>query len=350
MPDNTVDFVKRAVIFVAVALVPVLIWYLFDVLLIGMGAILIAELLQVGAEPFGWLRLPRWFALFLSAVVIVCVAGGAIYLFGRGVASELQVVIHRAEEAKNTIDATLRGSGLGKAILKHAEGVNIPLTNYLGQIFGGGISFLAGTVVMIFAGIYIAAQPSLYREGLGMLFAPQWRANANETIAYLGGALRLWLLGQLIEMVIIGVLSGFAVWLIGLPSPLALGVIAGVAEFVPYLGPILAAIPAVLVAITVNLGAVLWTILAYILIHQAEGHLIMPLIQRRMVYIPPAVMLMTIVTLSFLFGPLAIVFAAPFTVVLFVLVAKLYVRDKLEEKVPIPGEPAVHEPVDPGPS
>jgi len=70
----------------------------------------------------------------------------------------------------------------------------------------------------------------------------------------------------------------------------------------------------------------------------------MPLIQRRMVHIPPAVMLMSIVALSFLFGPLAIVFAAPITVVLFVTVAKLYVRDRLEEHVPIPGEPAVDEP------
>ncbi|MBO0734572.1 MAG: AI-2E family transporter [Methylocapsa sp.] len=346
MRGDTVNFFKRAVIFVSVALVPILVWYLFDVLLIGMGAILIAELLEVGAEPFGWIRLPRWLALILSALIIVCVVGGTIYLFGRGVASELQEVIHRVEVAKNTIDTMLRGSGLGKAILQQAQSINIPITKFLGQIFGGGISFLAGIVVAVFAGVYLAAQPSLYREGFGMLFPPQRRAYANEMVAHLGGALRLWLLGQLIEMVIIGVLSGFAVWLIGLPSPVALGVIAGVAEFVPYLGPILAAIPALLVAVTVNLAALLWTLLAYVLIHQAEGHLVMPLIQRRMVHIPPAVMLMSIVTLSFLFGPLAIVFAAPITVVLFVLVAKVYVRDRLEEKVPIPGEPAVHEPVD----
>jgi predicted PurR-regulated permease PerM len=338
MPDNTVNFFKRAVIFVSVALVPVLVWYLFDVILIGMGAILMAVLLEVGAEPFGWIRLPRPIALVLSALVIVCVVGGAIFLFGRGVASELQEVIRRVEAARSAIDTTLKGSGLGKMILRNAQGVNIPVTTYIGQIFGSGISFLAGIVVMIFAGIYLAAQPSLYRRGLGILFPLPWRVNANQTIEYIAGALRLWLLGQLIEMVIIGVLSCFAVWLIGLPSPIALGVIAGVAEFVPYLGPILAAIPAVLVAITVNMQAVLWTVFAYILIHQAEGHLIMPLIQRRMVYIPPALMLLTIVTISFLFGPLAIVFAAPMTVVLFVIVTKLYVRDSLEERVSIPGE------------
>jgi predicted PurR-regulated permease PerM len=339
MPDDTVNFFKRAVIFVSIALLPFLVWYLFDVVLIAMGAILLAVLLEVGAEPFGWIRLPRPIALVLSALVIICVVGGAIYLFGRGVASELQEVIRRVESAKGTIDAALRGSGLGKMILHNAQGANIPVTKYLGQIFGGGISFLASVVVMIFAGIYLAAQPSLYQRGLGLLFPLPWRVNANQTIEYIAGALRLWLLGQLIQMVIIGVLSGFAVWLIGLPSPLALGVIAGVAEFVPYLGPILAAIPAILVAITVNMQAVLWTLFAYVLIHQVEGHLVMPLIQRRMVYISPALMLLSIVTISFLFGPLAIVFAAPMTVVLFVIVTKLYVRDSLEERVSIPGEP-----------
>lgn len=346
MASDIVKSYERAVIFVSVALVPILVWYLFDVILIIMGAILVAALLEVGAEPFGWIRLPRWISLVLSAFVIICVVGGAVYLFGRGVASELQEVIRRVEMATNSIHATLRGSGLGKTILHQAQAVNIPVTTFIAGIFGGGISFLAGTVVVVFTGAYLAAQPSIYRRGLGMLFPPRWRAEANETIDYLAGALRLWLLGQLIEMVIIGVLSAFSVWLIGLPSPIALGVIAGVAEFVPYLGPILAAIPALLVAVTVSLQAVLWTVVAYILIHQAEGHLVMPLIQRRMVYIPPAVMLVSIVALSFLFGPLAIVFAAPITVVLFVIITKLYVRDTLEEEVPIPGEPAAREPAD----
>jgi predicted PurR-regulated permease PerM len=344
MPRHTVDFYKRAAVFVLIALVPVLVWLLFDVLLIGMGAILIAVLLEVGAEPFGWIRLPRWIALILSAMVIICVVGGAVYLFGTGVVSELQEVLDRIEEARKTIIAALESSDMGKMLLLHVQNANIPVTGFIGRIFGGGISFLAGIVVMVFAGVYLSAQPSLYRDGVGMLFPPRLRASANETVDYLAGALRLWLLGQLIEMAIIGVLSGFSVWLIGLPSPIALGVIAGVAEFVPYLGPILAAIPALLVAVTINLQAVLWTLLAYILIHQAEGHLIMPLIQRRMVHIPPALMLMNIVALSLLFGPLATVFAAPITVVLFVIVAKLYVRDSLEEQVPIPGEPAAKQP------
>jgi predicted PurR-regulated permease PerM len=87
-------------------------------------------------------------------------------------------------------------------------------------------------------------------------------------------------IGRLIQMLLIGGLCTAAVWFIGLPSPLALGVIAGLAEFVPYLGPLIAAVPAILVASTQGLNAVLWTVVGYLVIHQIEGNLVVPLIQR----------------------------------------------------------------------
>jgi AI-2E family transporter len=142
-------------------------------------------------------------------------------------------------------------------------------------------------------------------------------------------------------MALIGVLSGLTAWIIGLPSAIALGLIAFAAEFVPYLGPIIAAVPAVLVAATINATALLWTIAAYVIIHQIEGNLFTPLIQRRLVLVPPAVMLLGIVAISLLFGPAAVIFAAPIVVVVFIAVKVLYVRDTLGEDTEIPGESGV---------
>ena len=139
------------------------------------------------------------------------------------------------------------------------------------------------------------------------------------------------LLGQLIEMVLIGALSMIAVWMIGVPSPLALGLIAGIGEFIPYVGPLLAAIPALLVALTKSPEATLWTAVAYLIIHQIEGNIVAPLIQHRMVSIPPAVMLLGIVAITYLFGRPQSIFAAPI-VVIFAGVSLLYVRDTLGEK------------------
>ncbi|MGA7383831.1 MAG: AI-2E family transporter [Methylocella sp.] len=191
---------------------------------------------------------------------------------------------------------------------------------------------------MVISAIYLAAQPDLYRQGLIMLFPPRLHAEAAKKIDHIGNTLRLWLIGQLIQMVLIGVLSGLAAWIIGLPSAIALGLIAFAAEFVPYLGPIIAAVPAVLVAATINTTALLWTIAAYVIIHQIEGNLFTPLIQRHLVLVPPAVMLLGIVAISLMFGPAAVILAAPIVVVVFVAVKVLYVRDTLGEDTEIPGE------------
>ncbi len=197
---------------------------------------------------------------------------------------------------------------------------------------------MAGVVVSVIAGIYFAANPSLYLNGFLTLFPPHRRPEAEEISKDVGNALRLWLEGQFMSMLLVGLLSAAATWAIGLPSPMALGLIAAITEFIPYVGPVIAAVPALLVAATQGTDQIVWTLFAYLAIHTAEGNFIAPLIQRRMVYIPPAVMILGIAAIGFIFGPVAVIFAAPMTVVLFVLVKKLYVRDFLEEPTVIPGE------------
>ena len=150
----------------------------------------------------------------------------------------------------------LQGSSFGRLVLTHITSGSFSVTAFFGRIFTFSATALEAVVIAVIAGIYIAAEPSLYRSGLIKLFPPEHREHARETAEAITTALRLRLLGQLIQMAIIGLLSGFAVWLIGLSLPIALGLIAGIAEFIPYLGPILAAVPAVLVAATLDYSAV----------------------------------------------------------------------------------------------
>jgi predicted PurR-regulated permease PerM len=274
----------------------------------------------------------------MSVVLLTAVVGGAGYLFGARMAGELQNVLDRATAAEASITASLQASQWGNLILTHVKGANFSLSEIVGGLFTKGTRFLGAVVMLIITGIYFAAQPELYRAGIIQLFPLELHAKVAGTLAALANALRFWLIGRLIQMVLIGLLSTFAVWLIGLPSPFALGLIAGVAEFVPYLGSIIASIPAVLVAATQDTAAVIWTIVAYLLIHQLEGNVFVPLIQHRMVYIPPAVILLGIVTISFLFGIISIIFAAPITIMIVVALKKLYVRETLGEKTQIPGE------------
>jgi predicted PurR-regulated permease PerM len=328
-----VEFLKRTLTVVAVALIPILVWYLFGVVLMVFGAVILAMLLRLGAQPFmRWLAAPEWLALVLSGLLILLIIGGTGYLFGTQIAEQFQDVLHRVTAASGDLQKTLQGTPFGKFVLDHVSGSNFSVTEILSGFLKVSSTFLEAVIIMVISGIYLAAQPQLYRRGLIWLFPPKNHAHAARFVDGVGEALRLWLLGQLLQMLVIGVLSTVAVWIIGVPSPLALGLIAAIGEFIPYVGPILAAIPAVLVAITTSPQAALWTVLAYLIIHQIEGQLVAPLIQRHMVYIPPAVMLLGIATISYLFGMAAIIFAAPIAVVVFAAVNLLYVRDTLGEK------------------
>jgi predicted PurR-regulated permease PerM len=333
MAKSYVETLKLALLIVAVALIPVLIYYLFGVVLMIFGAIILAMLLRLGAEPLKrWLFLPEPLALLLSAIIVLTVIGGAGYLFGSRLAEEFQDVAQRASSASSSIQATLQGSDFGKFLLNRMSTGDFAVTSVLSGFLRLSTSFIEALIIVMISGIYLAAQPRLYRNGLIWLFPHPRHARVAGIIDGIGEALRLWLIGQLIQMVVIGALVMVAVWIIGVPSPLALGLIAGVGEFIPYLGPILAAIPAVLVALTKSPEIALWTLFAYLIIHQIEGQVLAPLVQRRMVSIPPAVMLLGIAALTYLFGTTAIIFAAPIAVVVFTAVNLIYVRDMLGEK------------------
>ncbi len=333
MHMNRTEFFKRTVIFVAVAVVPVLVWYLFDVILIAFGAIILAMLVRLGAQPFiRWASIPEPLALVISGVLILSVVGGAGYLFGSGIVDQFQDVLQRAASAGAGLKSQLQGSEFGNFLLRHLGGSDVSLTTVRSGFLKISTSFLEALVIMLISAAYLAAQPHIYRYGIISFFPPHTHKRAAEFVDSIGESLRLWLLGQLIEMLLIGVLSTFAVWIIGVPSPFALGLIAAIGEFIPYLGPLLAAVPAILVAITKSPEAALWTAVAYLVIHQLEGNLIAPLIQRQMVLIPPAVMLLGIVCITYLFGMVAIIFAAPIVVAIFAAVSLLYVHDTLGEE------------------
>jgi predicted PurR-regulated permease PerM len=115
-------------------------------------------------------------------------------------------------------------------------------------------------------------------------------------------------------------------------------VIAAFAEFVPYVGPIMAAIPALLLALGEGNEAMLWVVLLFVGIQQVESYAITPIIQHRAVDLPPVLTLFALVAFGVLFGPTGVVLGTPLTVALYVLVKQLYVRDLLNEPTHIPGD------------
>jgi predicted PurR-regulated permease PerM len=329
------DFAKRIFIVVAIAALAAAAWLLRDVIILAFGAVIVALLLRLGAEPF-LLWLPRHAAVALSGIIIAAVLAGAGYLLATHVGGQLKDVVQNVDDVAKGITASIQGSDIGKRLFPSDGDIGTSPASLLSNVFSMSTRFFEALIVMVISGVYLATQPDIYQHGLIQLLPPRLHRQAATALAEIGTALRLWLIGQLVQMVLIGLITAFAVWMIGLPSPLALGLIAGVAEFVPYIGAILASIPALLMATIKGLDIVVWTGVAYLIIHQIEGELIAPLIQRHMISIPPALTLLGMVAVSYLFGTYAVVLAAPLVIAIFIAVKGLYIRDTLGEPTQLP--------------
>ena len=322
-----------ALLWVLAAFTVFILWEIRFALLIAFGAILVASLLLAFAEFMcKWLRLPRSGSLVLATFLVLAVLGGTLGLFGAHLYSQFGDLLHNLQTGEQQLRAFFAGSGAPAVASKVAEEGSSMLTSFAKQALSLGLGFATALVVVVIAGIYLAAQPTLYRWGIAAAFHPIKRGKVLEIIDLVERTVRLWILGQVLLMIITGVLTYGGLLLIGLPSPVALALIAGIAEIVPYLGPFISAVPALLVALTLGIWPAIWTVCVYLVVHLIEGYIAAPLIERRFVTIPPALILLGLVAAELIFGTGGILLAAPLTAVTFVLVKMLYVEDPLEEE------------------
>jgi predicted PurR-regulated permease PerM len=224
----------------------------------------------------------------------------------------------------------LEGTPIGAFVLDSIGGAQDPaavakVLKGTVTVFGG----LADLVLVIFLTMYLAVDPKTYRNGFLMLLPRSAREDVGHAIDASGDALRKWLVGQLGAMIVVGVLTGLGLWAVGVPLALPLGILSGLLDFVPFIGPLLAAIPGILLAFSAGPQIALYAALVYIVVQFIEGHLVLPLAQKWAVSLPPALTLLSIVAVGLVFGLLGLLFAMPLTVVTVVMVKKLYV-DKLK--------------------
>jgi len=330
------DFIRRALILLGIVAFAAALYALSDILLLVFGAILVAVVLRTIARPIrAGTSMGERLALLAAGIGVLTVIGGTGYLFGSQISDQLSALAASLPQAAQRLSQTAPGQSLTAMVKGSSIGELLMNAFSWGTtIFGAA----AALVVVIVAGIYIAVNPTLYRDGFLKLFPKPLQPQVGETLDDAGLALRLWLGGQLLAMIMVGILIGFGLALIGVPSALALGLIAGVTEFVPIVGPVLGSIPALLLASTQDWHTVLWTLALFVVVQQIESNLIMPLVAGRAVAVPPAVGLFAVVAIGVLFGPLGLLLGYPLAIVTDVAVRKLYVRETLGEDVEVAGE------------
>ncbi len=324
------NFAKKLILVAGVVLVLLLAWYLIDILLLIFASVLVAILFRALADVIARpLSLsPRW-SLALAVLLIAALVGVVTTLFGATIRQSVNTLLEELPAAWQAVRTRLdQTSWLLNALER--SGQDILSSNVVSRISGAlGVVLGAVTnlVLVVFSALYIAAQPGLYRNGFLKLVPPKDRPRIAATMDRCGDALRNWLLGQVIAMMIVGTLTYAGLSLLSVPSAFALALFAGLAEFVPILGPIVAAIPALIIALSQDVQLALSVLVMFLLIQQFEGNLLMPIIQRKLVSLPPAITLFAILAFAILFGAMGALFATPLAVVTLVLVNDLYIKE-----------------------
>lgn len=207
-------------------------------------------------------------------------------------------------------------------------------------VFSSTLAVLASLVLIIMVSVYVAADPELYHKGLMHLFPHHMRPRAGEVLSEVATLLRRWLVTQLVAMLVIGSVTTVVLLLLDVRAAIGLGIIAGLLEFIPYVGPILSAVPAVAMGFLSSPETALYVVLAYIAIQQSEGHLLIPLLMKRGLDLPPVVTIVAQTTMGLLFGFLGLLVAMPLVGAAMVLIKMLYVQDVVGDEVTLPGDPA----------
>jgi predicted PurR-regulated permease PerM len=335
-------FVRRVLIVLGLATLFFLAWQLRSLLLMFFGAIVIASIFRAIAD--GISRVTGWRSGVGTALSIITVLGllaALIALFGAQVREQVNILSDQLPAAWAALETRVGNYGFGDQLERFMASITTPggasLSGFGRTLMSVG-SGIADLLVVMFAGIYLATQPNFYRVGVLKLIPPRRRKIVDEAMGESERALRLWLKGQAIAMVVVGLLTGTGLWLLGMPSALTLGLLAGLLEFVPFAGPLIAAVPAVLLSLVAGPEMTIWVCLLYLAVQQFEGNLLTPMIQQYVVELPGVVLLFSLIGFGTLFGTLGIILAAPLAVVTMVLVKRLYVIDALDTETPIPGE------------
>lgn len=337
--DHDEPLYRRALPVIALCIVLVvlviLLWYLVDVLLLAFAGILFAIMLRTPAEALARRTgLSDGLSLTIVILALAAMLGASGWLFGRALVDQLSTLTQRLPDMTAEFRSRLADFGWMLGGLDFQRWIE--RTTVLGRgidVVVATFGAVANLVIVLVTGIFFAAQPRLYSSGFARLFPPRHQPRVGEVLGELGHTLRWWLLGQLLLMVIIATATGLGLWALGVPLAFALAVIAGLLEFIPYLGPILAAVPGLLVALAESPALAGKVLLLYLAIQSLEGYLLQPLVQQRTVYLPPALVLLAQVILGILIGTVGVILATPIAASILVLTRTLYVEDVLGQEV-----------------
>lgn len=328
----------------AAVLVLGFLWYTARVLLLGFAAVVLGVCLRGLAE---WVaartRLSPGRALTLVLLVLAAAAAAGGWFLGSAVATQSAELSESLPRAVAELRHRIVGQPWGERLLALAsgeDGSGRRFARYARGLLGGSLGGMLDALIVMVLAVFLAAGPRPYVDGVLALIPPDRRARIGRVMHELAHVHRRWLAGRLSVMAINGVLSWLGLWALGVPLPFLLGLLTGLLNFIPNLGPFLAAAPPLLLALAISPARALYVAILYVVIQNLEGFVLTPLVQHRSVSLPPALVLFAQVAMGVLAGAPGVLLATPVAATLLVVVQMLYVQDVLGEPVTVAGRAA----------
>lgn len=352
--DSVYSFTQRVLIAVGISaaavLLTVLIWQSLTVLLMIFAGFLFSLILRWIKDHISrYMRMPPILALILTLIGVILLVGLFLMVFGPVVKEQAVDFVDHAPTYLSRLKDSVRQLPMGDVLIERTESPedlldeeSVRETAVLRRIIGvfsSTFEAITSLLFMLFVSIFLAAQPDVYVNGILRMVPKGRRRRAADVLNRMADALRGWLLGQLFSMTLLGTLVGVGLWLLGIPNAAVLGVFTAFMTFIPNLGPVLAFIPAILVALSEGMVKALYVSIFYLIVQNIEGNFLTPMIQRKFIHVPPVLILSVQVLLMTLIGFLGILLAMPLLACMLVLVQMLYVEDVLGDSMEMPVVP-----------
>lgn len=338
----------QIVILVTVGVIAI--WLIGDLLMIIFAATLTAIILKgLAGIVRKHTHLPHWCSLTIVLLLLITFLAILIMTSGPQINEQIIKLKHALGTQVGTFRDHLHNNPLGNLIMDYLPdsvggtvhgskdshfslGSRIAgsMTGFITSIFG-----VVGTIFVIFiAGVYFAASPNLYGNGLLRLFPSRQRPHIRKLLLVGGHALWAWTAGQSLDMLVVGLCSFIGLSIIGVPLALALGVVAGLANFIPYIGAIIGAVPAILIGFSIGTQQGVLVIILYCIIQFLEGNVLSPLIQKHTVKMPPGITILSQTVFGTILGMPGLILASPLTAAILAIMDASTPKLKPEEQLP----------------
>lgn len=342
---QTREFTQKMLIAVGIILATVLlvlfVYYAIDVVLLFFGAVLMAIFLRGLADLVNrQSRLSDGAAVLLVFFVLVVILAAAIGMLAPSVAQQGRHLQEELPKSAAQVSSYISQYGWGRALIEQLPSFDeimakIEPSTVLTRV-GGYFSSTVGAVgnffVMVLLAVYLASEPKFYANGFTKLFPISARSRVYEILTEIGNTLSWWLIGKACSMLFIGLLTWVGLWILGVPLALTLGLIAGLLSFIPNFGPILSAVPAILLAFIESPISALYVLILFVVVQLVESNLVTPYIERQTVELPPGLTVFAQLSLGVLIGGVGLILATPLLALVVVIVQSVYIEEVLGDK------------------